>query len=67
MNAIIRESVVDRRIPGTGMLPLRELMAVVPANVPVELEVPVKGLTGVEPDLEVASIMRMAAVEILSG
>jgi len=67
MNAIIRESVVDRRVPGTGMLPLRELVRVLPDNIPVELEVPAKGYAGTLPDLEVAAIMRRAALDILSG
>ena len=67
MNAIIRESVVDRRVPGTGTLPLRALMAELPRDIPVALEVPAKGIAGVMPDLEVASMMRKAALDILSG
>lgn len=67
MNAMIRESVVDRRVPGTGTLPLRELAMVLPNNIPVELEVPAKGYGGTLPDLEVASIMRKAALDILAG
>ncbi len=67
MNAIIRESVVDRRVPGTGTLPLRALMAELPSDIPVALEVPAKGIAGVMPDLEVASMMRKAALDILSG
>lgn len=67
MNAIIRESVLERRVPGTGNLPLRELVAVLPDDIPVELEVPAKGYAGVMPDLEVANIMRRAALEILAA
>ena len=66
MKAIIRESVADRLVPGTGTLPLRQLMAALPGNVPVALEVPVKGFAGVKPDLDVARIMRNAALDILS-
>ena len=66
MNALIRESVVDRLVPGTGTLPLRALMAELPGDIPVELEVPAKGFAGAMPDLEVASIMRNAALDILS-
>ena len=67
MYAIIRESVEDRRVPGTGTLPLRALMAELPGDIPVALEVPAKGIAGVMPDLEVASMMRKAALGILSG
>ena len=67
VNAIIRESVMDRRVPGTGTLPLRALMAELPSDIPVALEVPAKGFAGVMPDLEVASMMRKAALDILSG
>ena len=66
VDALIRESVFGRRVPGTGILPLRDLMDVLPAHVPVELEVPVKGLTGVVADLEVAATMHRAAMEILA-
>lgn len=66
IDALILESVVDRRVPGTGMLPLREFMAILPPDVPVELEVPAKGFAGVMPDLAVASTMLQAAREILA-
>lgn len=64
--ALIAESRGGRLVPGEGMLPLRELMAVLPAGVPAELEVPTVGLIGTMPDEAIAAKMRDAALAIMA-
>lgn len=67
VDAIIAESRENRLVPGTGTLPLTAVIARVPAHVPVSLEVPTKGMIGVLPDVEIATIMRDAALNIMGN
>jgi len=67
LETLVFESRTQRLIPGTGTLPLQELLRVIPAGVPVELEVPTVGLIGTMPDAEIAAMMRDAALAILAA
>lgn len=40
--ALYRDDTMDRRVPGEGELPLREILAVVPSDVVIGLEVPMR-------------------------
>lgn len=65
--ALIDEARGNRLVPGSGTLPLSEIMAAVPDHVPVSLEVPTRGMIGSIPDAEIANMMRDAAVKIIAG
>jgi sugar phosphate isomerase/epimerase len=56
-----QEACFDRRLPGEGDLPLRKLLAVVPKNVRVGLEIPMRARIGAEASLE-ALVARAVAL-----
>lgn len=66
LTAIICEAREARLVPGRGMLPLTELVPLIPAGVPVSLEVPVRGLIDEMPEVAIAAMMRDAALEIMA-
>lgn len=43
---LIREARTGRLLPGEGVLPLRELVAALPAGIPLAIEAPVRSLAG---------------------
>lgn len=65
--ALIEEARGNRLVPGSGILPLSEIMAAVPDDAPVSLEVPTRGIIGSIPDADIATMMRDAVVKILVG
>jgi sugar phosphate isomerase/epimerase len=46
---LIREARSGRLLPGEGALPLRELVAVLPATIPLSIEAPVRATAGLPP------------------
>jgi sugar phosphate isomerase/epimerase len=46
---LIREARTGRLLPGDGALPLRELMAALPAGIPLAIEAPVRATAGLPP------------------
>lgn len=66
LTAIMAEAREARLVPGRGLLPLTGLLRVIPAGVPVSLEVPVEGLIGEIPDVAIATLMRDSALEIMA-
>jgi sugar phosphate isomerase/epimerase len=46
MRGLYREAVRDRRLPGEGELPLRELLATLPPAIPLSVEIPMRALSG---------------------
>lgn len=55
---LYREAVSDRRLPGDGELPLRELLRALPAGAPLSVETPVAALAGLDAPARVARIAR---------
>ncbi|HEX5776856.1 MAG TPA: hypothetical protein VFX95_09280, partial [Caulobacteraceae bacterium] len=43
--ALIREARTGRLLPGEGVLPLKDLVAALPANVPLAIEAPCRATT----------------------
>ncbi len=55
------EAVAGRLLPGTGELPLGELLAALPADIPACIETPVRGLEALRDDERAAAAYRSAA------
>lgn len=64
--AVVAEARGGRMIPGTGTLPLMELVAACPADVPISVEVPIKRMMETMDDLAIARIMKEATSAMLA-
>jgi hypothetical protein len=62
--ALIREARTGRLLPGEGVLPLRELVAVLPAGIPLAIEAPVRA-TAALPAVERARRAHAALIALL--
>ena len=60
------ESRTARRLPGEGVLPLRELLAAFPAGTPVSVEAPSRSLAGLSAQ-ERARMVLEATMGVLAG
>jgi sugar phosphate isomerase/epimerase len=60
LEGLVDEARTGRRLPGTGILPLRELLQVIPRQVPLALEAPIRG----NAHLPIAERARLAAAAI---
>ena len=66
LEAVIAEARGGRMIPGTGTLPLKELLAVTPPAAPIAVEVPIRSMLDSTPETEIAAVMREATLQIIS-
>jgi sugar phosphate isomerase/epimerase len=64
---LYREAVRDRRLPGDGELPLRELLAALPAGVPLSVETPVESLPALPGRERVAGIAQAVRTWLSDG
>ncbi len=64
--AIIEEARLGRMFPGEGGLPLVELIAALPQDLTVSIELPMKHLVASVPPLERARHARLAAAKVVS-
>lgn len=64
--ALIREARTGRLLPGEGALPLHELVAALPAGIPLAIEAPVRATAGL-PALERARRAHEALTALLQG
>jgi sugar phosphate isomerase/epimerase len=58
IRGLYREAVRDRRLPGEGELPLRELLAALPAGIPLSVEAPMLALSGLPASEQTKRIAR---------